>query len=226
MKNNDVPISPKQEKFIIEALANVRKLIVYKLGTLYRDSVEDLSQRVFFKVWSWKRKNERDLNYEEWQKFINVTVQREIADFFTEKYRKDLLFSQFETPIEADSIHINQPDQQLEGNTEIEIASLLKLIWQAAQNLTLRQRYAFILSNSELMLWLVTAQCCTTKELAGFLELEIAEARQLFDVFPLSDERITLMLENKLKEPVSREQLWDARTKAKTKLINFFKHCF
>lgn len=222
MENNEIPISPRQEKFIIQALANIQKLILFKLGSIYRDSVEDISQKVFYKIWSWKLRNERDLEYEEWQRFINVAVQREISEFFSEKYRKDILFSQIEYKLEIETYQYSFGKKQVEGNSESETRSILCLVWKAAQNLTIRQRYAFILYKPDLILWLITAQCCTTKELAEFLEMDEVEASELLKTFPISDEKIALLLETKIKESVNSQQLWDARTKAKRKIINFF----
>lgn len=226
MENKETPISSVQEKFILQALGNVQKLIRYKLGSIYADSMDDLSQRVFCKLWAWKQKNPQNLDYDEWQKLIKVVVYQEVADFFTEKYRKDIHLSEIDPKFEDTLFSINSLNSlnyNLEGNTAAETKSLLSLIWKGIQELSLRQRYAFILYHSDFLTEMVISQCCTTKEIAEFLEMTKEEAGILLNCLPISDDRIAAILEAKFNEKVLPNQLWEARSKAKAKLIKFLK---
>lgn len=218
--------SAYQEKFMLQALSNFKGFIIYKLGSVYRDAVEDITQKVFCKLWSWKNRNNKELDYEEWQKVINVTVHRELAEFFSQKYRQDLLFSQALTNAE-ESFLTNNSFQSfnyyLEGNTEAETRSLLLLIWKGLQTLSLRQRSAFLLHNSDLLTELIIHKCCRTSEIAEILEMSEAEMSLLLNFLPIEDEKIILVLETKLKQTVTPHQLWEARSKAKKALLNFIK---
>ena len=216
MENKFTHISLTQEKYILQALANINKLIRYKLGFTYADSVEDLSQRIFYKIWSWSLKHGKNLNYEDWQKILNVTVRREIAEFFSEKYRRDILFSQVTNQtvlLSIESFH-----DQLEGNSETETNSLLLVIWKAMQKLNLRERYALVLYETNLLIEFIYGKYCTTQEIAEYFQLSKQETTDILRMLPLADERITKMLEKKINKEVSPKQLWEARSKAKSKL--------
>ena len=149
---------------------------------------------------------------------LNVTVHREIAEFFSEKYRRDVLFSQVNNQTQAVLLSIESPNCRLEGNSETEYNSLLSVIWKGLQKLNLRQRYALALYESNLLIEFIYGKCCSTQEIADYFQLSKQETSDMLKILPLSDEKIGIMLETKIKKKISPTQLWEARSKAKSKL--------
>lgn len=231
MEKKETPISSDssansssvQENFILQALANVHKLILYKLGASHQDSIEDLSQRIFYKIWLWRHRNKKELELQEWQKVINVTVNTEVSEYFSERPRREILFSQAGFNLQEEMLSTESSPQTPEGNSETELRSLLLSIWKTAHILSLRQRYAFLLHNPDFLVEFVMYECCTGTELAAFFEMTAGEISDVLKFLPLSDEKIAIILETKIKEKVSPNQLWEARAKAKKKLSKILK---
>lgn len=230
MENKETPTSAStstnsssiQENFILQALNNVHKLILYKLGAAHTASVDDLRQRIFYKIWQWRHRNKKELEFSEWQKLINRTVNSEVSEYFSEKTHREILFSQAEIDFynqDCLAEHSqNEVNQKLEGNSEAEIRSLLQRIWQAAQSLTIRQRYGFLLYQPDFLIEFVVYGCGTTAEIAAFFELTREELAEIMKKRPLSDEKIAVILATKIKEKISPTVLREARAKAKKKL--------
>ncbi len=212
-------VSPAQENHILQTFGYVHRIVSRQLGPKYRDSVEDLKQRVFLKLWHWKTvRSEKDLSGEEWQKIANVAVHNEVAKFFGEKYNRTILFSQMDDKGQEEIFSIPSADRLIEGNSAAEKRSLILLIWKAVQILTLRQKYAFILQNEDFVIEFITAECCSMGELAAYFELAEVEFSDIVELMPLNDEKISELLETKIKEKISPNKIWEARSKAKAKL--------
>lgn len=207
-----------QEDFILQALAKIQKVILFKLGSLHENLADDLKQRIFYKIWLWKCRNNKVLTLEGWQKIINVTVNTEIAEFFSEKYHREILLSHFDEYVQEKVFTSKYISYKIDGNSETEIRSILLLIWKEAKNLTLRQRYAFFLADSDLLIEFVYCNCCSTKELANCFEMSEEEISDFLNELPITNEKIAMMLETKIKRKISPNQLWEARAKAKAKL--------
>ena len=223
MNNGNPSVSSVQENYVLKALSDVRKLVFYKLSSVHKDSAEDLMQRVFCKIWSWRVRHNKTLEYEEWRKITKTIADREISEFFSEKYTKDVLFSQADADLwEALFINVSFKTS-LEGNTRAEIDSLLLSIWKAAQNLTLRQRYAFVLQSDCFLIEFINTGYCTFEELAAYFKVPEEIFLDIMNFLPLSDEQIGELLTAKLNESVTSEQIWQARAKAKARLIKFLK---
>ena len=221
----EINISSTQEKYILETFPFVHKFVVRKLNTIYSDSVEDLKQKVFLRLWRWKAlKSEKDLSEEEWLKLANVVVHNEVARFFREKYtRKDVLLSQMDERTEKTVLSVYSDKDNLEGNSRAEICSLLTLVWNISQTLTLRQKYSYFLQYPDFIVEFISCKCCSIKELAIYFEASEKELAEIINALPLSDEKIGRLHEAKLGEKFSGSKIWEARSKAKAKLASKLK---
>lgn len=223
-QDSDESISPEQEKYLLQTLPDIQKIISRKLGKAHRAFVEDIKQRVFLKLWRWKlnqlkQRENKNLSDEEWQKIAHVTTQNEVTEFFREKYtRRDVVFSQMDESTKQ-TVFSAQSNQTLEGNSQAEICSQMKLVWKSAQSLSLRQKYAYFLQFRAFIIEFITCKCCRIEELAEFFEIDKTELSQVIDNLPFSDDEIGRRLEIKLGgETLQPKQIWEARAKAKIKL--------
>ena len=211
-----------QEKYLLQSLSIVHRIVKGKLGFAYRDSVDDLNQQIFLKLWRWKKaRSDKELSEVEWEKLASVTAHNEIIDFFTSSQRRMILFSQIDENTEELHLSVissvnNQEPQP--GSPSIETRSLLLLIWKSAQNLTLRQKYAFMLNNPDFIVDFIAAECCSMKELAAYFDITIKELSAIAGNNSLPDKEIAEILEKKLNKKVSPKSVWEARGKAKAKI--------
>ncbi|MGI8469515.1 MAG: hypothetical protein ACR2N3_13785 [Pyrinomonadaceae bacterium] len=221
--DEDEPVSPAQEKLILETFSYIHKIISRKLGSRHRDFVKDLEQRAFLKLWRWKMAHgENDLSGKEWQKMANVVAHNEATEFFREKYTRDILFSQMDEQTAEEVLAVESTDI-LAGNSLPEIRSLLALVWIAAQTLTLRQKYAYFLQYPDFIVEFIVVGCCSIEELAAYFNATEEKLSEIIDSLPLRDEKIGRLLEEILGEKLSPKQIWEARAKAKAKLASRLK---
>lgn len=220
MKKDDAGefISPNQGKEFVCVAPLVHKVISRKLGSRHRDSIEDLKQKVFLKLWRWKKDRETDdLTEEDWLKLANVAARNELTDFFREKYTRDVPFSQLSDAMQQE-VSDTESAEILPGNSKPEICSLLKLVWKAAQSLTLRQKYAYFLPFPDFIVEFIVCKCCSIEELAFYFETNADDFSEIIDRLPLSDENIGKLLEEKTGGKITSKQIWEARSKAKARL--------
>jgi hypothetical protein len=224
MHNRDLSaLSSIQENYVLQALADVRKLIFYKLTSIHRDSAEDLMQRVFCKIWSWKTRYNKTLEFDDWKKLTKTVVYREISEFFGEKYTHDVLFSQLDIDHWEEFFKLQSFKNSIEGNTRTETDSLILSFWNAAQILSLRQRYAFVLCNENFLIEFINSGYCKFEELASYFDLRPEIFSGIMELIPLSESEIGELLSEKLNVSVTADQIWQARSKAKARLIQHLK---
>lgn len=223
MNNEITPVSSVQERYVLQALGDVRKLVFYKLGSAHRDAAEDLMQRVFCKIWAWKIRHDKVLEYEDWRKVTKTVVYREISEYFSEKYTKDVILSQTDAALSEIIFSTECAECRLAGNTQAEADSLLLSLWKRAQILTLRQRYTFVLYNETFLIEFINSRVCGFRELAAYFEVTEEILSDILVFFPLSDGKIGELLRAKLNEDISLRQIWEARAKAKARLAGFSK---
>lgn len=215
-------VSPTQEKRLLQTHNLVHRIVFRKLGCSHSDSVEDLKQRVFLKLWRWKStRGDKDLSEEEWGKMANVVAHNEINDFFSEQHKHDSLFSSMDDNAEeasAVTASSNFASNNQAGNSSVETGSLLRLVWKLVQSLTLRQKYAFILHQPDFIIDFIAAGCCSMKEFAEYFEISDEEFSRIMESYQLSDEQIANLLQQKLGRKTLPKNVWEARAKAKAKI--------
>ncbi|HRH45480.1 MAG TPA: hypothetical protein PKY82_27830 [Pyrinomonadaceae bacterium] len=212
------PIS--QEDLSLKTFSLIQKLVRGKLNDLYTDYVEDITQTVLLKLFRWKsNRTDVELTEDDWLKIVNVATQNAIKSFYTHKLRRDLA-----TDDEKLDFLANATSQIFtEGNTEIEVRSLLLSLWKNFQTLPLRQKFSLILHNENFILELLLNKCCSISEISDSLGISENELDQLLEKIPLSDDEISGVLEGVIKETISPLNVWKARKRAKLNLITTLK---
>ncbi len=225
MKKENSPVASQQEEYFLNTFPLINQIILSKSGVVPSRFINDLIQQVRYKLWRWKQNQteNQDLLFEEWQKLANVAAHHEITDYTRRRENQAVLFSEL-AEMEAD--FENQPFQppSLEGDSRYESISLLLSLWQICQQLSIRQKYAFLLFHKNRFLELLLEfGCCSPPEIAQSLALSEAEFLLLLEQIPLKDDDIQRLLTNKTGEQVTVEQIWGARSKAKTRLLKSVK---
>jgi hypothetical protein len=219
-QNNINEESAPQEEIPLKTFSFVQSLVKRKLGNFYADYVEDITQTVLLNLFKWKSKRiELEISEEDWLKIANVAAQNEVKSFYTHKWRR-------EVPTESDELNqIADIAQNLktEGNSDIEIRSLLNLIWETYKELSFKQKYSLILSNKDFIFELIANKCCGLSEISATLNMSESEFILLLEKIPFTDIEISQILEDYLKETVSARNVWKARTRAKLNLIRTLK---
>ena len=113
--------------------------------------------------------------------------------------------------------------KSMEGNTRVEVDSLLFSIWKALQTFSLRQRYAFVLGSNDFLAEFINTGYCNFEELAAYFDVSEEILSDIINFIPLSDEQIGELLSAKLNESVSSQRIWEARAKAKVRLFRCIK---
>lgn len=84
-ENGNSDISAEQEKLLLDTMPVIKRIASSKLSFSYRDFIEDITQKVFLKLWNWKSRRENVvLNEEEWKKLANTATQNEIRGIIRE----------------------------------------------------------------------------------------------------------------------------------------------
>lgn len=220
MNNENNPVISQQERYFLNTFPLIKKLIRSKSEILPPRVVEDLLQQVKYKLWKWKENylQNRELSFEEWQKLANTTTRHETIDYLRRKENQNLLFSEIAF---EESFFLRPQFRQAsaEGETGYEARTLLRLIWQRYLQLSLRQRYAFLLLKEDFVTFLLKYGCCTAGEIADSLGLEENEFIELLAKLPLSETEVSELLAEKQGENLTVGQVRTARSKAKANLL-------
>lgn len=160
------PARAPSEYSILAALPIVHRIVARRRSQLDPATVSDLVQEVALRIWQWraKYKDKSDqMSGEDWNSFAARTAYNEVNRQFSRDGRTPSL------PLEA-VFEIEQ--QSVEGQTEVEVFSLIQQVWQATCKLSLRQRRSLLLHSQELIIY--------------FLQIGIAE-NDLADVLDFSE---------------------------------------
>jgi hypothetical protein len=164
------------------------------------------------------QRSERDLTEEEWQKLANRAAQNEINRFYSGKSQREVPLSEINENIDSHRLTDKSVKFEIEGNTNLELSSLLTEMWKSILNQSLREKYSLLLKSREILNHLFAHQCCKIKEAADVLDLTKEEFLEIYQSLPLSDADIAVFLERKLKEPTTSENVMKARQRAKAKI--------
>lgn len=221
MNTEKTPDAATQEKYFLNTFPLMNLIILQKLNALYLDYLEDIKQKVALSLWKWKvRRPEKELSEEEWAKLINTSTQNEIKRFHSDKMSRATSLSDVSENSQAENLVVLQTSSPL-GNTPTEAASLLLQIWQVIKEQTLREKFALLLRDREIINHLVSYKCCGINEVAATLELTTDEFLQVYRSLPFSDAEIGICLGKKLEKEVNAEQISKARQRMRAKLAKF-----
>ncbi len=211
---NSPEIPAEQEQYLLETVPLIKRIVGRKLHRSFISASDDISQKVFLKLWKWISKSKKELTGEEWQKLANTATQNEIKTFYSHKSNKEIACIDDQEVISKNSFGL------IEGDTEKEVNSLAMRAWEEIKKLSLRQKYALLLQKQELILYLVASKCCQIQEIAEHLQLSKERFLEVYQLLPLPDEKISEIYFEAAKEKLTTKQIWEARSKARTKLHN------
>lgn len=206
------------EESLLAALSAVRKIVRRKtLNSEQTDGAADIFQTIALRLLKWRdkfRDKSEQMSPGEWQSFAARTAYNEINRYFSVKA------SFREVPLE-DAAEVAAP-QIVEGNSNAEVLSLARPLWQAICSLSLRQRRAFLLHSQKLIIILLQNKI-TDEELARALELEDQEWAEIKSRLSLFDHQIARLIIEKEESGKSVESLTKsikkARHEARRKLL-------
>lgn len=216
MDKKDSDTSATQEKYLLKTRKLVRQIVSRKLGRFDYDSIEDVEQRVFLKLWRWKSSHEdKELSEEEWLRFANTVTHNEVNDFLSSKHNRTISLSQLDEDTQEIILSNSPSKNDFQVNSIVETRSLLLLVWKLVQNLTFRQKYAYFLHQPDFIIDFIAAECCSMKELADFFEVTEEDFSVILEIYPLSDVRIGELLKKRFSKEFSIQSIWKARSQAK-----------
>lgn len=206
---------------VVSVVPLISAIAYKKLGPNNREDAKDIIQKVSFKLWKWlkKRGDDEPVENTSLSKIAATATQNEIRTHFRTNQ------SQNHYPIDDDVtdrpgivVEDRSANSMIEGNTRAEYYSLIRLLWVSMQELSLRQRVSLLFFEKAFLIDIVVAGCCSLDKLAEFFELSPAEFEVIIKKLPMSDEELTVLLNNRYGVSTSKRQMWNARGKAKAKL--------
>lgn len=182
------PARAPSEYSILAALPIVHRIVARRSSRLDPDNRSDLVQEVALRIWRW-RSNYQDkseqMSGEDWNSFAARTAYNEVNRQISREGRPAHL------PLEAVS-EIEQPS--VEGQTDVEVFSLIHQVWQATCQLSLRQRRSLLLHSQELVIYFLQIGI-TENDLADALDFSETVWCAVRDRLPMTDMEIAEIAE-------------------------------
>lgn len=198
------------EVSILSALSAVQKIVRRKTSFSERtDGAADLVQAVALRLWKWRdkfREKSEKMSPDEWNSFAARTAYNEINRHFSGKA--------FLKEIPLDDMPEIASQKRVEGDTEAEVFSLVREVWQEICRLTLRQRRALLLHNRQLIIYFLHGGI-TDEELMRVLEFDRSRWADAGSRLPLSDASIARLASEEKGGKKSVESLTKSIKKAR-----------
>ncbi len=176
--------APPTEGPFLAAIPIVQRIVDRRRSQMNSTNAPDLVQEVALRLWRWatnhKEKSE-GMSDDEWRAFAARTAYNEVSRSFSRE----------RTPIadvDPDDVYAMEA-ASIEGQTEIEASSLIRLVWQGICTLSLRQRRALLLHSQELIIYFLQTGI-TEKQLAKTLDFSEKDWNDVCDRVPLTDAEI------------------------------------
>ncbi len=209
----DATDAPSSEHSFLAALSVVQRIVGRRRSWLDQANGSDLVQEVALRLWRWRhnyQEKTEKMSGEDWNAFAARTAYNEVNRHFSSEKNES------KVPLETVS-EIEEPS--VEGQTEVEVFSLIHQVWQEICQLSLRQRRALLLHSQELIIYFLQSGI-TEKELAQVLELSEGDWNDIRNRLPLTDAQIAKEMEydGKLVQSAStassvKKARYDARVK-------------
>ena len=181
-RSNSHVTAANSEHSILEALSIVQLIVRRRLSFQYTD-ISDLAQGIALRLWKWRDKNREKsdaMSDQEWKSYAARTAYNEVNRHLS-KSSTGIAVS-VETAEE-----IAEPS--VEGDTEIEVFSLIRSVWQDICGLSVRQRRALLLHSQELVIYFLQSGI-SNAELARIMGFRETEWNDIRNRIPLSDIQI------------------------------------
>jgi DNA-directed RNA polymerase specialized sigma24 family protein len=205
--------TPPRKHAFLAALPVVQRIVGRRRSSLDSTNVSDLVQEVALRLWRWstnhQEKSEK-MSSEEWSAFAARTAYNEVKRYFSGRNLGPNVDPDMVSEIEGSS---------LEGQTEIEVFSLIHQVWQGICEMSGRQRRALLLHSQELIIYFLQSGI-TEKELAAALEFSEEHWCTIRDQLPMTDAQIAREAEggSPLIRPSTVGSVKKARYEARVKL--------
>ncbi len=207
---------PDSESSFLEALPIIQRIVRRRRTSFQQADILDLTQGIALRLWKWRDKyRERSdrMSGEEWGSFAARTAYNEVNRHLTKTSTSTAL------SIEAAN---NIAEPSAEGETDLEVFSLIQAVWQDVCRLTLRQRRALLLHSQQLIVYFLQSGI-DDLELARVLGLAIPEWNDIRSRLPLTDAQIAEVIQEGREQdrnPAAnaksiKKARYDARTKLK-----------
>lgn len=211
---NALAIPSISERSLLESLPLIQLIIRRRQTSFQYSDVSDLVQGIALRLWKWQERN-RDksdsMSGEEWRSYAARTAFNEVNRHLSKSSAGVALSEDIEDKLAVASI---------EGNSEVEVFSLILAVWQEVCGLSLRQRRALVLHSQELIIYFLQSGI-NDEALAKMLGFESEEWNDIRNRIPLSDVQIAEVTkepnENRTPELISRS-IKKARHDARKKL--------
>ncbi len=212
----DTTGAKSSENSFLAALPIIRRIVGRRRSNLDQTKQSDVVQEAALRLWRWRTKHQEKsekMSGEEWSSFAARTAYNEVNRHFSgSKNAKNV---PLETVAEIE-------EASVEGQTEIEVFSLIHRVWQEICHLSLRQRRALLLHSQELIIYFLQSGI-SENELAKMLEFSKSHWYDIRNRLPLTDAEIAKGMEcyGLLKRSSStagsiKKARYDARVKLET----------
>lgn len=184
--NEKLNLRSDSDESLLAVISTIKSIVRRKLYSAQKADAPDLVQKVILQLLI-RRENQPDkseqMTADEWQKYASKTAYRAVNRHLSDN--KNII-----QPLDA---ALEIPTQNhIIGNTDAEVASLLRIFWQEICGLSLRQRRALLL-NSELLIVILKQNGIGNQKLSEILELNECELSEIIVRLPLPDSQIALL---------------------------------
>lgn len=179
----NTPSAGSAENSFLAALPIIRRIVGRRRSSLDQTNQSDVVQKVALRLWRWRTKYQEKsekMSGEEWNSFAARAAYNEVNRHFSEEMNAPNVPLETVSEIEAASV---------EGQTEIEVFSLIHQVWLAICQLSLRQRRSLLLHSQELIIYFLQSGI-SENELAQMLEFSQSHWYEIRNRLPLTDAEI------------------------------------
>lgn len=176
--------APPTESPFLAAIPIVQRIVRRRRSQMNSTNASDLVQEVALRLWRWATNHQEkseSMSDGEWKAFAAQTAYNELSRSLSRE----------RTPIaniDPDDVSAVETTP-VEGQTEIEVVSLVRLVWQEICLLSQRQRRSLLLHSQELTIYFLQIGI-TEKELAETLHLTESDWNDICGRLPLTDAEI------------------------------------
>lgn len=176
--------APPTESPFLAAIPIVQRIVQRRQSQMNSANASDLVQEVALRLWRWTtnhHEKSESMSDDEWRAFAARTAYNEVSRSLS---RERTAIANIDTD-DVSAIETTP----VEGQTEIEVVSLIRLVWQGICGLSLRQRRALLLHSQELIIYFLQTGI-TEKQLTETLDLSEKDWIDICDRLPMTDAEI------------------------------------
>src|SRR5258707_4023117 len=181
-RSNSHDTAANSEHSILEALSIVRLIVRRRLSFQCTD-ISDIVQGIALRLWKWRDKNREkseSMSAQEWKSYAARTAYNEVNRHLSKSSTGIVVSVEIAEEIGEPSV---------EGDTEIEVFSLIRSVWQDICGLSVRQRRALLLHSQELVIYFLQSGI-NNAELARIMGFGETQWNDIRNRIPLSDIQI------------------------------------